>query len=371
MSIRPYINKEEYRPVFKMKTSKQRLVRMKALADAGNIEAALFLASRLMCDEWDYSKMETDLARGQLLPPTANLNEDPYLLMKRDQYRALDYYKIVASHPPCFESKFANDILIYCKTKAEIGYNGKVLNNPFMLKIYENMEKMASPETLKASPFIALPFQRPHVMNPKTGMFIRVAQNAHERAYFMISVFHIIAFFMSLMIGLSHDDSIYPAIGLNVLVFVVFTFPILVFAYFSKIYGVEKEMPICSCSKLRETRAKTLANLPDDCKDGDLGPFEQTAFFIRNLVNIKKGLFLSYLIMFALFALLSYQNLIDQNILMPTIPDFAQPFFFIVMIAFPIIALIWEVRFGFKFVDRDCANEFDLVPEPEKMSEAA
>ena len=374
MSIMPYINKEEYAAISKIKSTKNRLIRMKALADAGNIEAALNFGEKLMTGEWDVSRMELDLARRKFLPPAANPIEDPYLLMKRDQVRAIDYYKIVAGHPSCAESKIANDLLVYCQKKSNIGYTKTSVNNSATIKSYEEMDKTATPEITKISPFIAFPLQRPEVLNPKIGMFVRAAQNARDRSIKTIAVAHIVGLIFSGIV-LSYDpDLIYPAIAYNAVIFVLYTIPLLLFAYVCKTFGVEKEMPICSCELLREAHEKTLAQLPDECKVGEVNPFDKTPLLIRYIISIKRAIFLSYMFVCCAIVLLINNDVIKLGDFFPSISAQVIIVGLNVFMLISLIIITLDRRSAGYFkdpVDKDCANELDLVPEPEKMSGAA
>lgn len=359
----PYINPVEYERITKMKASAERFNQLRAAAHAGNIQAAYAIGDALIIGAWDVKRMEVDLARGQLLPPTPNPNQDPYLCVPRDQYQAINYLKFCASYPNedlAVEISLSRAFLAFMRKKMDIQYYGTGKLDSFFDIGFTSITNNATHEERMSNPFMPFAFKRPEVLNPKTRMFTNVATVTKLHAWIMVGLFHCIALMMSMFyLGSGYDSSVRGFVTIHAFVFVAYTIPLLVFVYFCSSYGIGQTLPICSCSKIREARNLALAQLPDDCKVGEEDPFEKTPFIVRNSHSMIQALFGFYFVFAALIAALRMKEIIKE---IPFIPSWLLPYFLGISALLPFIAFVLEVNFSScGFYHSACFAEYEQI----------
>ena len=300
LPVSSHINSEKYSKALNVKNMNERLDSMKKLADARNVDAACWYGDALMKGIWDIKKMELDLARGNDLPKGKNINMDKfnsesYLILPRDQYGALEYYKIAASYP--FFNRSANKaraILTYCKTSADIEYNLVGHVDRKVLKKCKTLAAKYSTLSTEEAPIIKIPFASRSIENPKTNFFCLVG-----RAKVDLCMIESMAVLPALILGyfqsmISGKKFFAFPIEIVPILFVLYCLPMYLFAFLMHKYGVERKLPVCSCFAIRKAYDLMIENLPVDCRN-DENPFETTPFFIRHLSAIKTVLFVSYI----------------------------------------------------------------------------
>lgn len=299
MAGAPYVNKPEFEAASVIMQSAARISRMRALADAGNVQAAWWYGNLLMNGGWDTTRMEIDFLRNKVLPETPDPRQDPYLIVPRDQYAAVAYHKIAASYPDdklCTEISFSRGILAFCRTKTDIGYYGNGQLDRFQVAFFEAMEKNADPKDRQANPFIPFPFKRPEIENPKTKMFTHIANSVYRRTILQLCLSGFYEVLFSFILGdMYPTDWILNLLSFNGLYFVVNMVPLFWTLFIASFYGMKRSMPICSCALARKAHKDSIDQLPPDCRMGDKDPFETTPFFVRNSLTLMYALFVAYL----------------------------------------------------------------------------
>ena len=351
MTLTPYINKAEFELVLDIIETSAKFQRMKALADSGNVQAAWYYGNVLMIGGWDESRMDVDYLRKNILPETPDPLKDPYLLVPRDQYAAVHYHKIAASFPDekkANEIKYSRIILEYCRTKADIGYDGTGNPDRFYMKSFENYAKAASPENVKANPFIPYPYKRPEVKNPKTKIFECLASRMLNRIYIEIlgagKLISILSFeYMILCIKRKENLISAPLITFNLITFMTIIVPLLFALFICKKYGINESRPICSCAIIKKSYQNNLDRLPEDCRTG-ADPFLETPLLIRNFHHIKHAIFAMNIVVSLILIGLQVTNFIDLTYELK----------YVVGVAFlsSIMILLFDKQLC--LVDRDC-----------------
>ena len=365
----PYFNREEFEPVNKMKNCPEKIQSLKAMADAGNIQAAYVYGDMLMIGSWDIKRMELDLTLGQLLPSPTNILNDPYLILPRNQNYAIEYLKAAANFPNenvCVEISKARAQLNYCRLKANIGYYGYGKIDQFMIEeFYRNIDENATAQDKLLNPFLPWPYERPNVENPKTKVFERVAFLMNTAVLVLVLLYHIVAFYSILPI-LTNGRCI---MVIEVFTFFAFTIPIIIAVIANKISGSER-LP-CSCPEIRKAYDVSIADLPKNLKQED--PFEKTPSISKYIISIVLALFGTYAIAAIIFGLLKLTNTFDITKFFSIISGGVFYSIVFVSIAYPIMTILMFKNMATSFTDRICDrilqelevknNLFDMLAE--------
>ena len=364
MFAAPYINQTEYKALKSTKPSVQHFERLKAAALAGNIQAAFHIGDTLLIGGWNVKRMELDIARGKLKPATADPRKDPYLCVHRDQYLAVRYLKFCAEYPcetAAKEISCARAFLAFIQKTHDIQYTGKGSRDAFFDLGLTRINKIATVEEKKRDPFIHFAFARPDVKNPKTGMFANVAVAAFKRSLQLIFTILFNTFLSSFILWVMNDDYIDPIMVLFVFSFAVLILPLLIFSFLYKVIGIDRFLPVCSCSQIREARETALAQLPEDCKVDEQDPFKNTFFILRNIHHLKQVFFGVYLIGTLVFLGLVVADKVDFYGTLYFIPSEIINTVIVSMIIYPALILIQDRKIFDDFSDFDCANERELI----------
>lgn len=368
-SYQPYFNRDEFESINKMKNCPEKIQSLKAMADAGNVQAAFVFGDMLMKGIWDIKRMELDVARGQLLPPAPFVQHDPYLILPRNQYQAIEYHKIAANYPyenVCVEITKARAELNYCRLKGNIGYYNHGKLDIFTSEyFYKTLEADASDEDKAANPFLPYPYVRPEVENPKTKVFAHVASKLNIYGLIFALLFQVFAFYaivpiMAFGSNLNKEVGILGAIIVSqVFTFVLFTIPIIVFFIYNKIYGPDR--PLCACPEIRKAYDTAVADLPKDLKQDD--PFEGIPAFAKNTISIQLGLHSFYAIAAIIFGVLHFTKILDLAQLSPFLSGGVNYSLLFIAIAFPLITIFTYKNAQKGFVDRICDRELHELTE--------
>ena len=357
-----YLNTNQYLTITAIKPLRERFERLKAAAEAGNFHAAADVAHAYMAGMWDVRQMSYDLARGQLLPATPNPEDDPYLIVKSDQYLAVEYFKFCAKAPIEFaplDVVHSRCLLEHIQERVDIQYTETRFSGNDYTRYWDSIIESASEAAKARNPLMPYEFKRPVVANPKTKMFINVAADAKSRSIYISYFFLAIVAFLSLSLWMG-GDGFAATIKLNIFGFLVFTLPLLIFSYICQVYGIDKSLPICSCSKMREAYKEAMDDLPEECKIGDQDPFETTPFIIRNSHTIKQVLFGLYLIGILVVTGLVQLKYLDYNTIEKFIDYKIMFHSYLFMIFFPLVVLFFDKKvFSCSSVDSDCAFQLE------------
>ena len=308
--------------------------------------------------------MYNDLARGQLLPATPDPDNDPYLIVKTDQYLAVEYFKFCAKAPIQFapiEVVYSCCLLEYIQKRVDIQYH-ETKSTGHDYDIYWDIAIETASEADKArNPLIPYESKRPFVANLKKIIFINAAADAKSRAIYISYFFLAIVAFLSLSLWMGGDGFV-AVIKLNIFGFFFFTLPLLIFSYICQVYGIDKSLPICSCSKMRAAYKSAFGDLQEECRISDQDPFETTPFVIRNIQTIKQVLFGFYfvgtLVVTGLVNLkyldyYSIKKFIDYKIMFHSL---------LFMIFFPFVVFFFDKEvFSCSSDDSSCASQLELI----------
>lgn len=350
---------EEFQIVNKMKCSAKKVAKLKSLADTGNIQAAFAFGDLLMTGAWDMARMESDLALERLIPPPLDPSKDPYLILRRDQYQAINYLRFAADYPhedTCLEISKARAHLKYCSRKRNFGYNGRGrLDYMMLVSFYTPMEKAATPEDLRFNPFFPLPYSRPKICNPKGKVFSRLATQLVGYNVLQLFTFHILALALIFVgFGDAKDTLVTRQImQMQMFTLLAFTIPLFLVILISVIFGSVKEKPLCSCSDVRRAYDAAMDGVSDDLKVTD--PFTETPFVVRNIFSVQETIFFVYILTAAIVTLLDYtkfiklRQFIPQNLIYPVI---------IATMAFSACSLVLLKKLVPPFSDKLCEAQF-------------
>jgi hypothetical protein len=366
-SYQPYINNEEFAPVNKIKNCPEKVQALKAMAGAGNIQAAFAYGDMLMAGAWDIKRMELDLVRGQLLPSTTDVNMDTYLILPRNQYHAIEYLKIAANYPYenlCVEISKARAQLSYCRGKANIGYYNHGKLDKIMLELfYKPMENSAESQDKLANPFFPLPYVRPEVEDPKTKVFEHVASRMNINASLLTLLYHIFAFYAILPTFVFANGSINSGVSILVIegfTLILYDVPIIILYIYKKIYGSKR--PLCACPEIRKAYEASVADLPKELRQDD--PFEGIPTFARNIVSIELSLNGFYAISAIIFAVLYFTNIFDITQLSKKFLSGGMIYSIcFVTIAFSMMSTLFYKNMRKGFVDQICDHELFVLTE--------
>lgn len=314
-----YNNFEEYRAALKIQDRKQRLSHMKDLAERGNMHAIQNYADILMKGAWDLERMLYDMEHGQMLPVTEDVTKDPYLIIPRDQYLAVEYLKKLAmfnySHYTVSE---ARGYLAYIGQSRDTGYRGPNGHLDFLIvniqndRVQEQWKKVEGrgvvPDQLH-SPFVNFPYCRPFINHPKRNVFSTVAKAIYDRSKTQIQI----CIWLNLIVFLlycnakswtnKHLNLFWPC-------YVFFVLPLWIFMTLVDKFGVKKKLQICTCSCVKTALQKIQTEFSALLKSTDCADYSDDAapFLVRNLHNIK---ILFYILYFIIGAVLAYTTKLD------------------------------------------------------------
>lgn len=337
---KPYFNDTEYQKIIKTKCSAKKVAKLRALADAGNIQAAFAYGDLLMTGAWDMARMESDLALERLIPPTLDPTKDPYLVLPRDQYQAVNYLKIAAEYPDenaCLEISKARAHLKYCSRRGNTGYNGHGKLDKIMLELfYIPMERAASRQELQLNPFFPLPYLRPKISNPKAKVFSGIAAEIIKYNGLQSIIFHVLALALIISVFRDTKDTLVTKqiVLLEMFTFIAFTIPLLLVILISIIFGSANKKPLCSCSDARKAHDVAMDGISKDLKTTD--PFKETPLIVRNIHSVQITLFVAYIIIAVIVSLLDLNGVIKLKKFIPE--NMINPVLF-VSVLFPVLAL--------------------------------
>lgn len=360
LKMTSYEDAKEYEKALSIFDGTKQIFHMKQIADKGNVQACYWFAEVLMQGGYDITRMELDFVRKGLLQRTSDPTQDPYLIVPRDQFKALEYYKKCSNLAgSTVEAIKSGGLLAYCRAKkidTEPGLKRK--SDAFCVKQIESSIKKASPQDLASNPILPCPFKRPEIFHPRSKMFPNFATNLNTTNSIEFLVFFY-TLFVAAFIDFFRNNLIFVAFRnyLN-LVFFLFILPGIWFSIINYFYGIHQRMPLCSCPLMRKAYALRQEALPEDCRDSSEqdSPFVQTPWPIRNLYSARLVYPVSSLIL-AIIASIAYVLRTDffiKNLNFDWIP-------LIILYALPLFMLFMHKN---KFMqDRQCLLQLELASE--------
>lgn len=344
----------------KIENARKYVERLKFLADRGNVQACSTYGTFLMFGAYDAYQMELDFASGKLLPAPVNPRQDPYLIMQRDQYRAIEYIRKAACFDAvsCHEVLVASGIMAYCRRKnPAVGYSPSRFCNDFIVTLYyDKLVKTASPAELAADPLMPVPFVRPAPQHPVNRLFNNYILDLQKYTLYKTYLLAILAI-IAITLMLTHRNV--EGARLEVLL------PIFIVAIDELPFVWESVLtrgttgPHCSCPEMKQAYELRMSRLPAECKKGP-GHYETASIITRNFHHIFQ--FLNLLLLIIPFALITFKFIKI---------DFIEKFFdtsslvyrasILISLTFPLAMLSIDNTFTFK--DRICLNQLMLEKE--------
>lgn len=282
---------------------KEYVAQMEHYAQIGNASACEIYGDMLMEGVWEIYKMKSDIITGNLLEPTENPSDDPYLLLPRDPIAAIEYYRKAAVTRETALAK-----LQYCMQKGYAGVTKEPMAMVSSVTITSEMKEFLDknarplmPLDLEASGiFDAIPDFRPKIRDPRTFVFKDLAVKWGTRSLYQFVIVEIIAFFLCFII---QKGDFFKAFQIILLGFFTLGVPLIGHAMICLFYADPKGLPLCSCEHSRLAYLNNTLDFSEQIAKISQDPFISTPFYIRNLHKIKQfwfwALFITSIVLLA------------------------------------------------------------------------